>query len=121
MRARLSAWALRLKRDVTALWLATRDPRVPRLARIVAATTVAYALSPIDLIPDPIPVIGQLDDILIVPLGLVVAAWLIPDDVMRDLRRRAETLPPPRGGWVAAALVVAAWLALALWVYTAFA
>jgi uncharacterized membrane protein YkvA (DUF1232 family) len=70
MLARLRDWAQRVKRDVVALYLATRDPRVPWYAKAVAACVAAYALSPIDLIPDFIPVLGYLDEVIILPLGL---------------------------------------------------
>ena len=80
-------WARRLKRDVLALWLAARDPRVPWPAKAVAGAVAAYALSLIDLIPDFIPVLGYLDDIVIVPLGIWLALRLIPPFLMEELRR----------------------------------
>lgn len=70
---RVAAWARAAKRDVLALWLARRDPRVPWPAKLLAALVAAYALSPIDLIPDFIPVLGQLDDLILIPLGIVLA------------------------------------------------
>jgi uncharacterized membrane protein YkvA (DUF1232 family) len=87
---RVKTWAQPIKRDVVALWLAGRDRRVPWYAKAVAAAVAAYALSPIDLIPDFIPVLGYLDDLLIVPLGIVLAVWLIPPGVMADLRSEAD-------------------------------
>ena len=95
-----------LKRDVYALYLAYRDPRTPWAARIVAACVVAYALSPIDLIPDFVPVLGTLDDLILVPLGLLLAIRLIPPEVMADCRARADTLaesgkPVSRAGMAA--------------------
>ena len=83
-------WARRLKRDVHALWLAGRDPRTPWYAKALAVAVAAYALSPLDLIPDFIPVLGWLDDLIIVPLGIVLAVRLIPADVMEEHRRAAE-------------------------------
>ena len=77
-----------LRRDVQALALATRDPRTPRLARWLVVAVVAYALSPIDLIPDFIPILGQLDDLVVVPLGLVAARALIPPEVLAECRAR---------------------------------
>jgi len=110
---RLKEWARDVKRDVIALWLAARDPRVPWYAKALSAAVAAYALSPIDLIPDFIPVLGLLDDLLIVPLGIMAAVRLIPDTVMADLRRKAVTQSKPisSAGLVA---VVTIWLALAV-------
>ena len=82
----LKRWARALKRDVIALWLAARDPRVPLAAKLVAGAVAAYALSPIDLIPDFIPVLGYLDDLLIVPAGIWLALRLIPAELMAELR-----------------------------------
>ena len=84
--ARVRNWARRLKRDVVALWLAARDPRVPLPAKLLAGAVAAYALSPIDLIHDFIPVIGYLDDLLIVPAGIWLALRLIPAEVIAALR-----------------------------------
>lgn len=116
---RARAWARSLKRDVVALSLAAREPRVPWYAKAVAAAVAAYALSPIDLIPDFVPVLGYLDDLIIVPLGIMLAAKLIPPAIMADLRAKAiqERRPNSRAGllvvisiWTAAA-VIAAWAA----------
>jgi uncharacterized membrane protein YkvA (DUF1232 family) len=112
----LKAWARSVKRDVIALWLAARDPRVPWYAKAVAAAVAAYALSPIDLIPDFIPVVGYLDDLIIVPLGILLAVKLIPPDLMGELRSQAMTRsrPTSRGGltfiialWVLSAVLLA--------------
>lgn len=110
---RLRAWAKALKRDVMALWLAARDPRVPVLAKLLAGLVAAYALSPIDLIPDFIPVLGYLDDLLIVPVGIWLAVRIIPPGVMDELRVRAaeQSRPVSVAGL---GLVLAIWLA-ALW------
>ena len=109
------AWARRLKRETYTLYLAYRDPRVPWYARVVAACVVAYAFSPIDLIPDFIPVLGYLDDLVLVPLGIALAIRLIPPPVLADCRARAAArLDTPRPvNWLVAALIVAVWLALA--------
>ena len=116
---RLRGWARALKRDVLALYIAARDPRTPWLARMVALVVTAYALSPIDLIPDFIPVIGLLDDLLIVPAGIWLVLRLLPDGLVATYREEAEGLgakPRSMGG---AALVIALWLtglvALAAW------
>lgn len=109
----VKSWAAALKRDVLALWLAARDPRVPWFAKAVAAGVAAYALSPIDLIPDVIPVLGYLDDLVIVPLGIMLAIRLIPRDLMAEFRDRARGTrrPVSRAGM---ALVVALWALAAL-------
>jgi uncharacterized membrane protein YkvA (DUF1232 family) len=105
--------ARQLKTEVYALYLAYRDPRVSWPARIFAACVVAYAFSPIDLIPDPIPVLGYLDDLVLVPLGIMLARKMIPMEVMSECRERAQveiaTRPVNR---VAAAVIVAVWLLL---------
>ena len=108
--SRVKRWARALKRDVVAVYFAARDPRVPWYAKVVALAVAGYALSPIDLIPDFIPVLGYLDDLVIVPLGLLLAVKLIPPDVMRACRRRAEKSARRPISKVAAAVVVAIWL-----------
>jgi uncharacterized membrane protein YkvA (DUF1232 family) len=109
-----------LKRDVVAIALAVRDPRVPWYAKAVGACVVAYALSPIDLIPDFVPVLGYLDDLVLVPLGLMLMLRLIPVDVLAEHRVAASAIaerPVSRAGafaviavWTAAALLLAMWL-----------
>lgn len=120
MLERLKVWARDLKRDLVALAGAARDPRTPWIARLVALAVVAYALSPIDLIPDFIPVLGHLDDLILVPLGLWLAIKLIPPEVLAEHRARAVSADNPGqnrdaaaviiGLWVAAAIVLARWL-----------
>lgn len=107
--------ARRLKAEVYALYLAYRDPRVPWYARLFAAGVVAYAFSPIDLIPDFIPVIGFLDDLILVPLGILLALRMIPPPVMAEYRQRAaETHREGRPtNWLAAGVIIAIWIALA--------
>lgn len=108
---RLREWARRLKRDVLALYLAAHDPRVPWPAKVVAVAVAAYALSPIDLIPDFIPVLGYLDDLLIVPLGIWLAVRLVPPELMAEFRARASDVehPPALGRW-GAAFVIGLWV-----------
>jgi uncharacterized membrane protein YkvA (DUF1232 family) len=113
MLARLRAWARGLKRDGVALWLAARDPRTPWAARLIALAVAAYALSPIDLIPDFIPVLGLLDDLIIVPMGLWLALRLMPDGLMDDYRARAAMLLAQPQSRVAAAIIILVWIALA--------
>ncbi|MEO8271393.1 MAG: YkvA family protein [Aureliella sp.] len=108
---RMKAWAQSLKLEVLALYLAYRDPRTPWFAKLVAALVVAYALSPIDLIPDPIPVIGYLDDLILLPLGILLARRLIPFDVMEDCRIRAKEHAWPKVNLIAAIAIVLIWLA----------
>lgn len=104
-----------LKREVYALYLAYKDPRVPWYAKAAAACVVAYAFSPIDLIPDFIPILGYLDDLLLVPLGIYFVLKLIPDEVMTECREIAQaTLSQPRPtNWIAAAIIIAIWIVLA--------
>ena len=85
-----------MKRDVHALFLAARDPRVPWYAKAAAMAVAAYALSPIDLIPDFIPVIGYVDDLVIVPLGIRLAVKLVPADLMHEFRKAAADLQDSR-------------------------
>jgi uncharacterized membrane protein YkvA (DUF1232 family) len=104
-----------LKTEVYALYLAYKDPRTPWYARIFAAVVVGYAFSPIDLIPDPIPVLGYLDDLILVPLGAYVAIKMIPAQVMADCREKAKDVIS-RGKPVnmyAAVIIVLVWIALA--------
>jgi uncharacterized membrane protein YkvA (DUF1232 family) len=111
---RLKAQARRLKRDTLALYFAARDPRTPWYAKVLAAAVVAYALSPFDLIPDFIPVIGYLDDLIVVPLGIALVIKLVPAAVMLDCRARAEAFdgkPISRAG---AAFMIGVWLAAAV-------
>jgi len=110
---RWKQWARTIRRDVHALYLASRDPRVPWYAKGLALAVAAYALSPIDLIPDFIPVIGYLDDLILVPLGILLVIRLIPPNVMaehRDLAEAAQDRPVSR---TAAAVIVGVWVAAA--------
>ena len=119
MIARLKRWAKSLKRDVVALWLAARNPRTPTAAKVVAGIVAAYAISPLDLIPDFIPIIGYLDDLLIVPAGIWLALRLIPPELMAELRAEAEARAKPRS-LAGAAAIVAIWLgavALSGWLW----
>lgn len=115
--------ARRLKGETFALYLASRDPRTPWYAKLLAAGIVAYAFSPIDLIPDFVPVLGYLDDLILIPLGIALAIHWIPDAVLAECRRRAQqTLengkPVSR---VAGAVIIGIWMTLAalciVWVY----
>ena len=115
MRERWRSRARDLKRLTWALLFAYHDPRTPWLARVVAAGVVAYAFSPIDLIPDIIPVLGYLDDLILIPLGVLLAVRLIPPPVWADARARAtEAVRTNRPvSWWAAAVIVLLWIVLA--------
>ena len=113
MLAVVKAWARHIKLDIVALFLAARDPRTPWHAKALAAFVAAYALSPIDLIPDFIPVLGYLDDLLLVPAGIWLAVRLVPVDLMDELRREAarrDRLPTSAMG---ALVIVVVWIAAA--------
>jgi len=115
---RLKIWAATLKREVMALWFACRDPRTPCYARVLAMLIVAYALSPIDLIPDFIPVLGYLDELILLPVGIYLVLKLVPAEALADARARAQAWvdsrkPKPRN-WIAAAVIVLVWVAV-LW------
>jgi len=105
--------AKHLKRDILALWLAARDPRVPWYAKLLAGCVVAYALSPIDLIPDFIPIIGYLDDIIIVPLGIIATLALIPKPLMDEFREAAAAREDRPKSIFAAAVIVIIWISAA--------
>ena len=112
MLARLRDWARAIRRDVHAIYLASRDPRVPWYAKALAVCIAAYALSPIDLIPDFIPVLGYLDDAILLPLGILLVVRLIPKDVMAEHRAVAAVAaerPQSMGG---AIFIGAIWIAL---------
>jgi uncharacterized membrane protein YkvA (DUF1232 family) len=93
-----------------AVYFAARDPRTPILARCLAFAVAAYALSPIDLIPDFIPVLGYLDDLLIVPVGLLLVTRLLPPKVLAESREKANTLLSRPRSYIAAAFMVSIWL-----------
>jgi uncharacterized membrane protein YkvA (DUF1232 family) len=110
--------ARRLKAETYAIYLAYRDPRVPWYARLFVACVVGYAFSPIDLVPDFIPILGYLDDLILVPVGIALALKMIPPAVMAECREKAQEVmaqgkPVNR---TAAAVIIAIWLLLAAWV-----
>lgn len=108
---RLKDWARIIKRDVHALYLASRDPRVPWYAKALAICVAGYALSPIDLIPDFIPVLGYLDDITIVPLGIMLVIRLIPPEIMAEHRELAAAAAERPVNRTAAVVIVCIWIA----------
>ena len=118
MSSRLKEWARTVKRDAHAVYLAARDPRTPWYAKALALFVAGYALSPIDLIPDFIPVIGYLDDVLLVPLGIIAVVRMIPAEVMAEHRAAAALAaerPMSRTATVVIACIWAASIALAGW------
>jgi uncharacterized membrane protein YkvA (DUF1232 family) len=111
MFARLKQWARNVRRDAYAVALAARDPRVPWYAKVLAVLVAGYALSPLDLIPDFIPVVGFVDDVILVPLGIVLVVKLVPAEVLQEHRAHAERaidLPTSRIG---ALVVICLWIA----------
>lgn len=113
-------WAGNIKRDIVALWIAARDPRVPWYVKALCAAVAAYALSPIDLIPDFIPVLGYLDDVILLPLGILLAVRLIPADLMAEFRSEASRRAERPISRTAAGVVIGLWVAgaiLLLWIF----
>lgn len=111
----LRTWAREIKQQTLVVYFAARDPRTPWHARMVALLVAAYALSPIDLIPDFIPVLGYLDDLVLVPLGLALAMHLVPDEVIADARKRAATTMQQPGSRRMAIAIVVMWLVVIAW------
>ncbi len=110
MLQRLKTQAKTLKTEIRALMIASRDPRTPWTAKMLAVLIVAYALSPIDLIPDFIPVLGYLDDLILLPLGILLAIRLIPPAVMDEARQTATQVEGRSPGWVGAIIISLIWL-----------
>jgi uncharacterized membrane protein YkvA (DUF1232 family) len=108
------AKARKLKQEVYTLYLASKDRRAPWHARVLAVIVVAYAFSPIDLIPDPIPVLGYLDDLILIPLGIALVIKLIPNEVMQDCREKAAlTMQADKPkNWVAGGIIILIWVGL---------
>ena len=114
----LKTWARNLKRQIFVLYLAYQDKRVPLHAKIFTAFIVAYAFSPIDLIPDFIPVLGYLDDLILVPLGVMLALKMIPEEVITECEVKAEALMKkgkPKN-WLAGFIILLIWIVIAAWV-----
>jgi uncharacterized membrane protein YkvA (DUF1232 family) len=110
--SRLRDWARAIRRDVHAIYLASRDPRVPWYAKALAVCVAAYALSPIDLIPDFIPVLGYLDDAILLPLGVLLVVWMIPPDVMAEHRAAAAIAAERPTSTSGTMFIVAVWIVL---------
>jgi uncharacterized membrane protein YkvA (DUF1232 family) len=106
----LKAWARIIKRDVHAIYLAARDPRTPWYAKALAICVAGYVLSPIDLIPDFVPVLGYLDDLVFVPLGILAVVKLIPPEVMRESRAAASVAAERPTSRTAALMIILIWV-----------
>lgn len=123
---KLKQYARYLKSEIFVLYFAARDPRTPWYVKILVVSVVVYAFSPIDLIPDFVPILGYLDDLILLPLGIALAIKLIPDLVLVDCRRLAleSTNKEKPVSWVGGAIIISIWLILAalcsLWVYESF-
>ena len=122
---RLKRWASELRAQLLTVWFCRTHPGTPWHAKLLAALVVAYAFSPIDLIPDFIPVIGYLDDLILVPLGIYLVLRMVPEQVLAESRQKAEQWiagqkDKPRS-YVAAALILLIWIALAYWGWTLLA
>ncbi|MGA9698240.1 MAG: YkvA family protein [Acinetobacter sp.] len=110
MYQQIKQWAKTLKKNIVVVWLVAKGERTPVWIKILALITAAYALSPIDLIPDFIPVLGYLDDIIIVPLGLLLVIKLTPKEIIDDCRMRTSLLAErPVNRW-AAGVIILIWL-----------
>lgn len=109
----LKEWARGLKRDIGALAIAMQDVRTPWYAKAIALAVVAYAVSPIDLIPDFVPVLGLVDDLILLPLGIMLAVRLVPDSLFEEFRQNADNRLRVRSSAVVPAAIVALWLLLA--------
>ena len=110
----LKDWATKLKQHTLTVYFVARDPRTPLFVRLLALLIAAYALSPIDLIPDFIPVIGYLDDLLLIPLGIALVVRLTPPRVVEAALEKAAHVAKKPVSYVAAAVFVAVWLILVL-------
>jgi uncharacterized membrane protein YkvA (DUF1232 family) len=114
----IRAWAKRLKRQIFVLYVAYKDSRTPWFAKLFAACVVTYAFSPVDLVPDFIPVLGYLDDLILVPLGVSLALKMIPEMVILECREKAEELlkkGKPKN-WFVGSLIVLLWIVALGWV-----
>jgi uncharacterized membrane protein YkvA (DUF1232 family) len=108
--------ARQLEMETYALYIAVKDPRLPWYSRVLALCVVAYAISPIDLIPDFIPVLGYLDDLILIPLGIALVLRTIPPEVMTESRQKAQAVlsDGKPSNWVAAGIIIMVWLTLAV-------
>jgi len=106
-----------LKQELRAIYLACKDPRTPWYAKALGVCVVGYALSPIDLIPDPIPILGYMDDLILLPLGIVAVRKIIPTAVLNECRERTKESTQPKGkNWIAAGVIIVIWVIVAIWI-----
>ena len=120
MRTQLQKWARAIKRDVVALYIAGRDPRIPWYVKLAAIAVAAYALSPIDLIPDFIPVLGYLDDLIILPVAIFLVIKMIPGPLMAEFREEAQRRVERPTSRTAAVLIIGFWIAATAFLFWAF-
>jgi len=114
---KIKVWTRNLKKQVFILYFAYKDNRVPWYAKLFAACVVAYAFSPIDLIPDFIPILGYIDDVIIVPLGIMLALKMIPESVITDCEEKAEELMKkgkPKN-WIVGSIIILVWGLILIW------
>ena len=106
-----------LEQELRALYLACKDPRTPWYAKALAVCVIGYALSPIDLIPDPIPILGYVDDLILLPLGIAAVKKMIPQEVLSEYRENAKDLTQhKRENWIAAAVIISIWILVAIYI-----
>lgn len=114
---KIKTWARSLKRQIFILYFACKDERVPWHAKLFTACVVAYAFSPIDIIPDFIPILGYLDDVILVPIGIMIALKMIPKSVLTDCEDKAEEMMKngkPKN-WIVGSLIVMIWVLIIIW------
>ncbi len=107
-----------LKQELHALYLACKDKRTPWYAKALGVFVIGYALSPIDLIPDPIPILGYVDDLILLPLGIAAVRKMIPSEILAECREKAieASTKPTKKNWIAAGFIIAIWVLVAIWV-----
>lgn len=113
--------ARQLRNTICFLYLASKDPRVPLYVKILLLLIIAYALSPVDLIPDFIPLLGYIDDLIVLPLGIYLAFKLIPEEVKADYREKVGTKQPGSNiKWIGLAMIIIIWLLIVFWIIAVF-
>ncbi len=118
---KIKEWAKNLKRQLVMLHLAYKDDRTPWFAKVLIFMIIAYAISPIDLIPDFIPIIGYLDDLILLPIGIYFAIKLIPEDVKREAFRKAEDYKwDKKNNWIIGGIIILIWLLAGYWIVQIF-